>query len=221
MATASPGAHGYLNDLPAVPPRFDFDLIGVALAEMLVEPGDGATVIGIHGPWGSGKTTLMYAVRDALKARLPGSALVVVDFNAWKYHGREALWRALILRVVGELRRHQVALAKLPELEQSLYKAFEVEEAGPWSINWRSAAIEFASVLLEVLQLGAVGKLIRRIVGRRSKADEDGGIIGVSCCSRGSVNAHFSAEVAGTSRSARASRGRSVRRGCESRTRAG
>lgn len=167
-------ADSYLDDLPSVPPSFDFDLIGSALADVLIQPAEGATVIGVHGPWGSGKTTLMYAIRDELRYRLGDTGLVIVEFNAWKFHAREALWRALILRLVGELRLRDAPAEKLDELEASLYRAFEIEEAGPWSINWRDAATEIASVALELLQLGFAGKILQRIFGRRSKGDEEG-----------------------------------------------
>jgi hypothetical protein len=156
----------YLDDAPASPPGFDFDLIAAALAGVLTEPLDGATVVGIHGPWGAGKTTLMYGIRDELEAQ-EGSQTVVVEFNAWKYQAREALWRALVLRLVGALRDNGGSSEKLEELERTLYQAFEVSEAGPWSINWRNAATEVASVALEVLQLGFAGRLLRRLVGAR------------------------------------------------------
>lgn len=170
-----PAVH-YLDDAPAVPPGFDFDLIGSALAEVFDKPLDGATVVGIHGPWGAGKTTLMYGIRDALAQRGEGPPPVVVEFNAWKYQAREALWRALILRLVGALRENGGSPEKLKQLERTLYQAFEVNEAGPWSINWRNAATEVASVALEVLQLGFAGNVLRRLVGGKRRGFDDGSL---------------------------------------------
>ena len=162
------------EDVFAPDPRFDFDLIGAAFADVLEQPMDGATVIGIHGPWGSGKTTLMYAIRKALAARSPETTPIVIEFNAWKYQAREALWRALILSMIGALGEEagEAQAAELEELESSLYAAFEVQESGPWSINWRTAATEVASVALEVMQLGFAGRLLRTAFGKHKKGDE-------------------------------------------------
>jgi hypothetical protein len=167
----SAAADTYADDSPSTPPLFDFDLIGDALADVLEQPMEGATVIGVHGPWGSGKTTLMYAIRDALMKQAGATQPIVIEFNAWKYQAREALWRALILRLVAELRNHGASSEKLKELEESLYRAFEVEEAGAWSVNWRTAATEVASVGLELLQLGVFGRVLRGIFGRRRRKD--------------------------------------------------
>lgn len=161
----------YLDDAPSVPPSFDFDLIGETLADVLTQTMDGATVIGLHGPWGSGKTTLMFAIGEALQRRADGLEPVIVDFNAWKYQERDALWRALILRLVGELRARSASQDKLDDLEASLYRAFESQESGPWSINWRTAATEVATVALEALQLGVAGRILQRVFGRRARKD--------------------------------------------------
>ncbi len=165
----------YLEDVYSPEPQFDFDLIGTALADVLEQPMMGATVIGIHGPWGSGKTTLMHAIRSALE-RADGPAPILVEFNAWKYQAREALWRALILRLIGELRRQDASpeqTAELEELEESLYATFEVQEVGPWSVNWRTVATEFISVAFEALQLGFVGRALRGIFGKKKRGNDE------------------------------------------------
>jgi KAP family P-loop domain len=133
-------ATDFIEDFPAASPTFDFDLIAQSLVPLLRQDTKGALVLGIHGPWGSGKTTLMQAVRSALEASPGESNPVFVDFNAWKFHEREALWRALILRLVAELRPLASAdtAARLDELERSLYQAFIVQEKGPWTVNWQS-----------------------------------------------------------------------------------
>lgn len=170
--TMSVNAGRHLDDSPPDSPLFDFPLIGDALAAVLTQAGKGATVVGIHGPWGSGKTTLMLAVKAALEKSAEPRP-VVVEFNAWKYQAREALWRALILRLVGALREEgalsEEGMAKLESLEDSLYRAFEVQEAGSLSINWRNAATEIVSVVFEIFQLGFVGRLLRGIFGRRPR----------------------------------------------------
>jgi hypothetical protein len=158
----------YIEDFPATDPRFDFGLIAESLLPLLEQPAKGALVLGIHGPWGSGKTTLLEAIRDVLEPDdpSPGAGPVIVDFNAWKFQQREALSRALILRLIAELRKSadKEAASDLDELEQSLYRAFVVQEKGPWKVNWQSLITEVITIGLAVIHLDFVGKALSRSV---------------------------------------------------------
>ncbi|HXC23401.1 MAG TPA: P-loop NTPase fold protein [Solirubrobacteraceae bacterium] len=189
MSSISPPA--YTDDTPAEAPLFDFELIGTGLARALVRDSQAAIVIGIHGAWGSGKTTLLNAVRRAVAAQ-PDRRTVFVDFNAWKYRDREALWRALILQVIASLRvaageqdpaprEGYLDEQELTRLEESLYRTLTVRETGPWSVNWRSLIVEAAAIALSALHVGFVAdwlrgssKLFRSLLGRRKKDDEGG-----------------------------------------------
>jgi KAP family P-loop domain len=154
----------FLEDFPASTAQFDFDLIARALVPLLEQPTEGALVLGIHGPWGSGKTTLLQSVRQALGQGQGTAMPVFVDFNAWKYHEREALWRALILRVLAELsdltEEGTPETADLDELKRSLYRAFVVQEKGPWKVNWQSLITEVITIGLSVIHLDFVGKAL-------------------------------------------------------------
>lgn len=154
----------FLEDFPASAPQFDFDLIARALVPLLEQPTEGALVLGVHGPWGSGKTTLLRSVRHALGQGHDTAYPVFVDFNAWKYHEREALWRALILRVLAKLSdltaEGTPEAADLDELKQSLYRAFVVQEKGPWKVNWQSLITEVITIGLSVIHLDFVGKAL-------------------------------------------------------------
>jgi Cdc6-like AAA superfamily ATPase len=160
----------YVDDLPADPPEFEFDLIAEALAGILAEPARRSVVLGLHGQWGSGKTTLMDALRTQLVSAVTDP--ITVDFNAWKYQERSALWRALILRVLGELKKCSTPEEgpAIEELEQSLYRTFAVRENGPWSVNWRTLIVEAASIGLSAIHLGVAGEIIRALgLGRRNR----------------------------------------------------
>src|SRR5215469_12162808 len=107
----------YLEDVPAADPQFDFPLIASALLPILHQGTRSSVVVGIHGPWGSGKTTLMDEMqRQALAQH--GDRAIIVPFNAWKFQDREALWRALILQMLAALRAAQPRNADTSKLQQ-------------------------------------------------------------------------------------------------------
>ena len=73
-------------DLPSPAPVLGFDNIAGALAHA-IETSRPRFAVGIFGAWGSGKTTLMQAVR----ARLAPQRTVCVEFSAWRYEREEFL----------------------------------------------------------------------------------------------------------------------------------
>ena len=181
--------HTYMEDIPAEAPEFNYNLVARALVPLLSRKSTGATVVGIHGPWGTGKTTLMRALERELRDEFDPEQHVFVQFNAWKYQERQALWRALILRVLGELRAHGADQKNLEELEASLYRSFAVEEKGPWQVNWRTLIVELIGVLLSVVKLDFVAKALKESTGffgrlltwgwgsGEEKKDEEGSVI--------------------------------------------
>ncbi len=60
---------------------------------------DTPLTIGIFGPWGSGKTSQMHMLLDGLDTKC-----IPIWFDAWRYAQSDALWRALLLSVVEEIR---------------------------------------------------------------------------------------------------------------------
>jgi hypothetical protein len=155
----------YVEDIPAANPQFDFLLVAKALTPLLIQKHEGAVVLGLHGPWGSGKTTVMDAIYKQILSELPEEKRAVVNFNAWKFQDRQALWRALILHVLGELRKNGGDEKKIEELEAALYRSFAVEEKGPWTVNWRTVIVEIISIGLSVLKLDFVGNALKKSTG--------------------------------------------------------
>ncbi len=110
-----------------------------AMRALLDDPDlDTPIAIGIYGEWGSGKTSVMRMLMEAL----PGDPLRLW-FDAWKYaRQEEALWRALMLAVVDALRGQldpDGASKAFDELEESLYRSRTSVERGDWSVDWRGA----------------------------------------------------------------------------------
>lgn len=75
-----------LVDLPATRPALGFDATAKGLAS-LIRRSEPQFAIAIFGPWGSGKTTLMNAIRN----RLRGQRIIKAEFSAWRYEREEHL----------------------------------------------------------------------------------------------------------------------------------
>jgi ABC-type dipeptide/oligopeptide/nickel transport system ATPase component len=67
-------------DIPAENPIFNFDKMASALAGT-INASEPRFAVGIFGGWGSGKSTLMRAIRQ----HIDQTKAVVVEFNAWRY----------------------------------------------------------------------------------------------------------------------------------------
>jgi KAP family P-loop domain len=76
-----------LLDKPAANPALGFDDYAQAFADVILH-SDPRFAIGIFGDWGSGKTTLMEAIKRELA---PSDAVIPVWFNAWRYEREEHL----------------------------------------------------------------------------------------------------------------------------------
>jgi formylglycine-generating enzyme required for sulfatase activity len=144
-----------LDDRPAEVDALGFAPYRDTLVEIVAGPDTHTPLtIGIFGTWGAGKTSLMSMVQAHIDERgLPRYR--TVWFNAWKYNKEEALWRALILRVLDALRprkedgtlyaeeelgeEQQAMVRDLDRLEESLYRTVEWQELGRWTLDWAKA----------------------------------------------------------------------------------
>jgi formylglycine-generating enzyme required for sulfatase activity len=136
-----PTSPSILDDLPAHRDALDFDPYVETLADIVSSPKTSTPLtVGVFGSWGSGKTSLL----GMIQRKLPENC-TSLWFDAWKYDKQEALWRALLLRVLAELREAirrgksgdvQKDLSELEDLESSLYRTVDREEVGRVQIDW-------------------------------------------------------------------------------------
>ena len=89
-----------LIDSPSQKPKLRFEATAFALAQ-IIRDSSPRFAVGIFGGWGSGKTTLM----DAIRRRLSETAVSVVsvEFNAWRYEREPQLLIPLLDTVRGAL----------------------------------------------------------------------------------------------------------------------
>ena len=80
--------------------------------------GGEGLVIALHGPWGSGKTTILNYVCHYLEADKPADAdaPVVVHFNPWWFSGREDLAHAFLQQFQAALPAKNAKFKRLGEL---------------------------------------------------------------------------------------------------------
>lgn len=88
-----------VNDQPTETDALDFTPYFETLVD-IIQTGNTPLTIGVFGPWGSGKTSLMKMV----KKNLPKD-FTVAWFDAWKYDKEETLWRAFLLSVLTAVRK--------------------------------------------------------------------------------------------------------------------
>ena len=79
--TSSPRIGKILLDTPSEKPALGFGETARALAQLIIK-SEPRFAVGIFGNWGSGKTTLMEAMKKRL---LRKESVVVVEFNAWRF----------------------------------------------------------------------------------------------------------------------------------------
>lgn len=177
--------YDYLTDYWTTQDNLSFSDFRPALFHILTEAQTPLTV-GVFGPWGSGKTSLLRMLKEDVERKgLP--SLRPVWFTAWKYDRHEALWRAFILRVldalyprrsgdgpwedrdripVAELKEKQVKqVEKLGRLSRSLYETVEWEELGTWAMAWDESARELAKLPAYLLLLAAGGDKVAEKLG--------------------------------------------------------
>jgi hypothetical protein len=93
--------YGY-SDLPTTSDELGIAPSAGALSEIIHHTAvqDTPLTVGIYGPWGSGKTSLMQMIYSTLDEH----RCIPIWFDAWRYAQSDTLWRALLLAVVDELR---------------------------------------------------------------------------------------------------------------------
>lgn len=145
-------------DSPTRTDYLDYHDYLLALANTIVS-SDTPLTLGVYGDWGSGKTSLMQMIQEEV-AKIDGKRRLyrTIWFNAWKYREEEVLWRALVLKVLHEIRpkspddetmplpedkmdKQQRELhQRLNRLEESLYHDVKWDELGQVHVDWGKAA---------------------------------------------------------------------------------
>ena len=137
--------------------------------------------LGVFGPWGSGKTSLLRMLEKEI-TDLGEDSVRAVWFTAWKYTRHEALWRAFVLRVLDGLFQGSQKLSEeqekmLRQMEESVYRPVDWQEFGKLTVNWwqvlkegGKGAAEIAAAFLPGAELF---KKVLKTLGGDQKADDE------------------------------------------------
>lgn len=119
-------------------------------------------VVGVLGPWGSGKTSFINLARQ----RLMTGSVAVLDFNPWMFSGTEQLVESFFVELSAQL-RIRPDLAGVGRDIEAYGEAFSglgwLPLVGPWVERGRAASI----VLSEMLKRRKEG-----VGGRRARVEE-------------------------------------------------
>ena len=86
----------FLNDSESHIDLLNFQTTADSVASVILTNGDEPVSIGVFGDWGSGKSSLVRMIGEALSQRAGGEKLVFVEFNAWLYQGFDDAKMALL-----------------------------------------------------------------------------------------------------------------------------
>lgn len=128
-------------------------------------------VVAVVGPWGSGKTSIVNLVKEALAEEPP---LPVVEFNPWIFSGTDELVQAFFRELAAQLRLKGPKLAGLAdsvnEYGELLSPISLLPFIGAWYERFRSAAKVFREY--QKRRQGSVGDQRTKLSTELAKLDQ-------------------------------------------------
>ena len=116
---------GLTDDNPADSDLLGFDAIVAAIKEALRQANLDPVTIGIHAPWGGGKSTVLNLLERELEA-----PMIVIRTNPWEYDDQFDVKGTLIGEVLGRLERERPNDEALKERVGKLLKRVSWSRVG-------------------------------------------------------------------------------------------
>jgi predicted KAP-like P-loop ATPase len=93
-----------IGDIPTDEPGLRFEEYAKAIAGAVKSGNPPQFTIGLYGPWGSGKTSLLKAIERILGQE---SDVIAVFFDAWRYEKSEHIIVPLLYSIYSSVEKHQ------------------------------------------------------------------------------------------------------------------
>jgi energy-coupling factor transporter ATP-binding protein EcfA2 len=90
-------------------------------------------VVGIIGPWGSGKTSLVNMIREQLEAE---PAIPIIEFNPWMFSGTHELVESFFREVSAQMRLKEPRIAAIAEVVDTYGELLSPASALPFVGAW-------------------------------------------------------------------------------------
>jgi hypothetical protein len=138
-------------------------IVEIRASERTAEPdSDRAFMVHLHGPWGSGKSSILNLLRRELEQPKEGKAWLVVIFNAWKQQRMRPPWWALMTAIY----RSAVARCSGSKDRRTRWG----ERVRLWRLWWWwRVKAEWLPILLVGLLLGGLAFALTRGLGEAAK----------------------------------------------------
>jgi len=85
-------------DVPSEAPKLGFDDYAAGIAAAALDGSPARYTIGLYGPWGTGKSSLLRSIQQKIRSR-QGENSLVVYFDAWRYEREPNLILPLLTQV--------------------------------------------------------------------------------------------------------------------------
>lgn len=118
-----------LADVPTDEDMLGYSEFAQAIAEKIaaaVENKETPFTIGIHGAWGSGKTSFLKITEKELRKK----GIKPIWFNAWKYNQEDNLWSALLQRILDQAPLNYNFLGRLIVRIRLFFENWDLKSGG-------------------------------------------------------------------------------------------
>lgn len=151
------------GDNPIIGPSADLldrdEVAGQFVDQVLNLERTQGLVVGVMGPWGSGKTSFLSLARP----RLEESGVIILGFNPWMFSGAQQLVDAFFVELASQLRSRK-GMAEIGQLIEDYGEIFSglgwVPVVGPWIDRGRGAS-KILGKLLQRRKEGITGRAAR------------------------------------------------------------
>jgi KAP-like P-loop domain-containing protein len=163
------------SDDPAPTDLLSFDAIAATVADALLDPALDPVALGVSGPWGSGKTTVLGLVENELGRRAKdGHEVLVIKTEPWRYDPTTGAKESLIGEVLAAL---SVEVEKSEtKVEGAKEKAKQLVARLAKRIDW-AKAIKLAaktSLAFQIPSIDDIVNLVKPADGNEGEQEDRG-----------------------------------------------